>query len=61
MTTQTQVIVRLEPAVYATLEAKLSKLVVTSSTTELEAGFQLGVQAVLKELRTGYVVQTRNP
>jgi len=47
--------------VYATLEAKLSKLVVTSSTTDLEAGFQLGVQAVLKELRTGYVVQTRNP
>lgn len=60
MTTETKTIVRLEQEVYAQLEAKLSRLIVTSTTTPLEAGFQLGIQAVLKELRSGYVVQTRN-
>lgn len=60
MTTQTKTVVRLEQEVYAQLEAKLSRLVVTTTTTPLEAGFQLGVQAVLKELRNGYVIQTRN-
>lgn len=60
MPTETKTVVRLTPEVYAALEAKLSKLVVTTNTTPLEAGFQLGVQAVLKELRVGYVVQTSN-
>jgi len=60
MTTKSeQTIVRLEPTVYKTLEAKMSKLIVTSATTPIEVGFQLGVQAVLKELRAGYVVETR--
>lgn len=48
---------RLTPEVYQALEAKLSRTIVTSTTTPLEAGYQLGVQAVLKELRAGYVVQ----
>lgn len=50
-------LVRLEPHVYVELERKLSKLLVTSSTTQIEVGFQLGIQAVLKELRAGYVVE----
>ena len=50
----------MNPEVYAALEAKLSRTIVTTSTTALEAAYQLGVQAVLKELRAGYVVQTSN-
>lgn len=48
---------RLTPEVYKALEDKLSRTIVTTSTTVLEAGYQLGIQAVLKELRAGYVVQ----
>ena len=50
-------IVRLTPEVYAVLESKLSKLIVTEATTPIQVGYQLGVQAVLKELRAGYVIQ----
>ena len=56
-TKPTTQVVRLTPEVYKTLEDKLSRTVVTTNTTPIEAGFQLGVQAVLKELRNGYVVQ----
>ena len=52
-------IVRLDPEVYATLEAKLISPHVSNETTPIQAGFQLGVQAVLKELRRGYVVSAR--
>lgn len=57
---QVGVVVRLQPDVYKQLEDKMSRLAVTTTTTPIEAGFQLGVQAVLKELRAGYVVQTSN-
>ena len=50
-------IVRLTPEVYTVLEAKLSRLIVTEATTPIQVGYQLGVQAVLKELRAGYVIQ----
>ena len=50
-------IVRLTPEVYTVLETKLSKLIVTEATTPIQVGYQLGVQAVLKELRAGYVIQ----
>lgn len=50
------VVVRLSKPVYEVLENKFSKLIVTSATTAHEAGYQIGVQAVLKELRSGYVV-----
>ncbi len=51
-----QVVTRLEPNVYAALEAKVPPPNVTTTTTELMAGYQLGVQTVLKLLRDGYVV-----
>ena len=51
-----EVVVRLNSEVYKKLEERFSKLVVTSATTAHEAGYQLGVQAVLQALRSGYVV-----
>lgn len=41
---------------YEALEKALAPPAVTTATTELLAGFQLGVQEVLKKLRAGYVV-----
>lgn len=53
------VIHRLSAEVYLDLEKRYSKPVVTSQTTAHEAGYQLGVQAILQELRRGYVVQVK--
>jgi hypothetical protein len=47
---------RLTPNVYADLERKVGMILVNRETTEHMAGYQLGVQAVLKLLREGYVV-----
>jgi len=41
---------------YRALERSLPPPVVVGTTTELQAGFALGVQHVLKALREGYVV-----
>lgn len=43
---------------YAALEKQIpgATTTVTSATTELQAGYQLGVQAVLATLRNGFVV-----
>lgn len=41
---------------YLALERQLAPPTVTTGTTELLAGYQLGVQEVLKKLRAGYVV-----
>lgn len=54
---ETRYIVRLQPELYQKLETKLSRTVVTSSTSAIEVGYQLGVEAVLKELRNGYVME----
>lgn len=54
---ETRYIVRLQPELYQKLETKLSRAVVTSSTSAIEVGYQLGVEAVLKELRNGYVME----
>lgn len=51
-------IVRLSPEVYKSLEAKFSKPIVTENTTAHQAGFQLGIHAVLQALRQGFVVGT---
>lgn len=51
-----QVIARLEYSTYRVLEKKLTPPVVTDRTTDIQAGYQLGIQAVLKELREGFVV-----
>ena len=48
-------VVRLDPVQYATLESKLPGPVVGRDTTELQVAYNLGVQAVLKLLREGYV------
>lgn len=50
-------ITRLEPDVYNELEKKVSNILVSSTTTELEAGYKLGIQHVLKVLRDGYAIQ----
>lgn len=55
----TTVIYRLSAEVYLDLEKKFSNPRVTSQTTAHEAGYQLGVQAILQELRRGYVVQAQ--
>ncbi len=55
--TVTTVITRLEPDVYNELEKKVSNILVSSTTTELEAGYKLGIQHVLKVLRDGYAIQ----
>lgn len=51
-----QVVTRLEPDVYAALEANVPPPNVTTTTTELQAGYQLGIQTVLKLLRDGFVI-----
>lgn len=54
---ETRYIVRLQPELYQKLETKLSRTVVTSDTSAIQVGYQLGVEAVLKELRNGYVME----
>ena len=49
--------VRLSPNVYNALEKSLPIPAVTQTTTELQAGFALGIQFVLKQLRDGFVVK----
>ena len=52
-----ETVVRLSPAIYSSLEKQLPKPVVTDNTSALQAGYQLGVQAVLKLLREGFTTQ----
>lgn len=52
-----QILIRLDPDAYARLERELTPPVVTNQTTDLMAGYQLGVQEVLKKLRSGYVIE----
>jgi len=54
--TTAQAFIRLDPDQYRALERQLPPPSVTNSTSELMAGYQLGVQAVLKALREGYTV-----
>lgn len=56
-TTKITEVVRLHADIYAKLEQKLSRTVVTSETTPITAAYALGVEAVLKELRNGFVVR----
>lgn len=49
-------LVRLTPEVYASLENLFPKPVVTDNTSAHQAGYQLGIQAVLTALRKGYAV-----
>lgn len=48
-------VVRLDPVQYNNLERRLPGPVVGKDTTELQVAYNLGVQAVLKLLREGFV------
>lgn len=52
-----EVVVRLSVDVYRQLEQSLPTPAVTVQTTDLQAGFALGIQYVLKQLREGFTVQ----
>ena len=56
MSIETKYIARLTKEVYEDLERKLPAPIVQRDTTDLQAGFQLGIQNVLKLLREGYVI-----
>jgi histidinol phosphatase-like enzyme len=47
---------RLSQAAYKQLEDSLQGPQVGDKTTDLQAGFQLGIQHVLAKLRNGFVV-----
>lgn len=55
MMEEIQEVVRLDPVQYSELERQLPRPVVGKDTTELQVAYSLGVQAVLKLLREGYV------
>lgn len=52
-------IARLGSDEYAALAAQFPPLLVVSNTTDLQAGYLLGVQAVLEKLRQGFVIGGR--
>lgn len=52
----TKVVINLHPDVYKAIEAKFRKPSVSNTTSEIEAGYLLGVQDVLRLLREGYTV-----
>jgi len=47
---------RLSSEAYKQLEAKVQPPFVGDKTTDLQAGFQLGLQHILKLVREGFVV-----
>lgn len=51
-----RVITRLDKDVYEALVKRLPGIGVGTDTTELQAGYQLGVQHVLAILREGFVI-----
>lgn len=53
--------VRLDYSEYQKLEKKFSRLTFTKETTQLEAAYQCGVQAVLQALREGFTYDQPNP
>ncbi len=42
---------------YKQLERSVSSTLVSNTTTELEAGFKLGIQTVLEKVRNGYAIE----
>lgn len=53
-----RVIARLNAQVYKKLEESLPAPTPGAATTDIQAGFLLGVQHVLKKLRDGYVISS---
>lgn len=56
---QVQYVISLPLEIYHKIEKQFPRPGVTSTTSEIEAGYMLGVQAVLKVLREGHVVERR--
>ncbi len=52
---QTETVVVLNQKQYEKLEGQLPKPLVNQSVTDIQAGYLLGVQAVLSILRNGFV------
>lgn len=50
-------VVRMDFEVYKHLEKQCSNMLVTSTTSEIEAGYKLGIATVLEKLRVGYVIE----
>lgn len=60
-TIQREVFTRMDAEVYDHFERTVqTNALVSSGTSEIEAGFKLGVMHVLSKLRAGYVVQRGN-
>lgn len=55
--TKTVIVARLTPSMLADLEKRLPPPVVDERTTDLQAGYRLGIQHVIKLLREGYTIQ----
>jgi hypothetical protein len=53
---KSQDVIRLTPEVYAQLERQLVPLHVDNTTTDLQAGYQLGIQKVLRMVRDGFTI-----
>lgn len=51
----TQVHHRLSPQAYQQLEAQVGHIRMSDQTSDINAGFQLGIQHVLRYLRDGFV------
>lgn len=55
----TREIARLDSDTYGKLAQQFGAPIVTDKTTDIQAGYQLGVQAVLAALRHGFVIGGR--
>jgi len=54
---QVDTVFRLDAASYEQLERKiLSDVIVSDKTTEIQAGYMLGIQKVLREIRNGFTI-----
>lgn len=53
---EVKTVARLDAEAYQALVKNFPPPTVTTATTDLQAGFQLGVQAVLEKLRHGFVI-----
>ncbi len=56
MSEEKQIIVTLTPAIYQHIENKFPPPLATQVTTDIQAGYLLGVQAVLRELRNEHTI-----
>lgn len=53
---ETVVRVRFDSLTYRTLEARMSNTSISSSSTDIETAYKLGIQHCLREVRNGFTV-----